>query len=821
MRNKQFPIYPDDTDYNTNAPSYYDDLARKQKLIQLLAEKIWEYDDEIKEYFKRWEDNLLNINDDVIKMMVTWLDDGTLTDIINEEIFNMKLDSDEFYDYQEVVNDLLDDLLNDLIQLENDFKQSEITVNFKMFGLDGKPKYYNENTKKYYTDPTFTSEYTNDDSVQINEAFQFANEHNLKIVNLQGEYVIRDVRNIQVLQSVDFGDSVFHVDESTVTGYNYIFRIESKHEFKEVPTVIRNQMKNLKQKQTNIEALIDLEDSTMLIEDNTSIVGKREGDNGTPKRDLFYIGQGGEIDGELAWDYTSLTSALYKKTDETYLTFEGGVFKYSGNLQGTSSGYQRTGIYINRDRVIIRNQNLTYEVKDYSNVTGARMFGFYELLECYDIVFENVHFKSRLDQDSNYGFTGRLVTSMKMINVKNISGGDYAPVFGTNEMKDIYIENCVLSRLDVHFNAWNVTLINSSLGTFNLTGGGVLYVDNVIVNHRLFLNLRSDYGGTWNGDIIIKNSKSIVGETGKPYVVFSYNDDGIDYGQDIAYGKKIIVDNFTFEFNNTVNQNVPQIFYTSGHLSFGGKEPIYPHLIKLNNIVVEGVNRGVDLMEKYRIWSTRTDQTNSYQTVNGNSEINKTNALFHFKNIKLEKYVERNLNNNVGKNIYLDNGSTSENNTNHSIVPEIIFENCSNISANLKLVAKVKIIGGSVNMIKANKETVIELINTDIKSDFLKNSNYKFAFELNNALVKFNGVTIFNPRVNNVTSNNLYYLGLFGYSWNDDLVSGLIPKPSNHIGTQFSPSAFNALIELTGSSSKATEVSSVLRMSDTGNYISS
>src|SRR5699024_9756571 len=106
--------------------------------------------------------------------------------------------------------------------------------------------------------------------------------------------------------------------------------------------------------------------------------------------------------------------------------------------------------------------------------------------------------------------------------------------------------------------------------------------------------------------------------------------------------------------------------------------------------------------------------------------------------IKLEKYVERNLNNADGKNIYLDNGNTSDNNTKNSIVPEIIFENCSNISANLKLVAKVKIIGGSVNMIKANKETVIELINTDIKSDFLKDGTYPFAFEFNNALVKFN-----------------------------------------------------------------------------------
>ena len=90
MRNRRFPNYPDDTDYNTNSPSYYDDLARKQKLIEMLAKKIWEYDDEIKEYFKRWEDNLENINREVIEMMIQWFEDGTLDVILNEELLNSK-----------------------------------------------------------------------------------------------------------------------------------------------------------------------------------------------------------------------------------------------------------------------------------------------------------------------------------------------------------------------------------------------------------------------------------------------------------------------------------------------------------------------------------------------------------------------------------------------------------------------------------------------------------------------------------------------------------------------------------------------------------
>ena len=92
MRNRPFPHYPDDTDYNTNSPSYYDDLARKQKLIQLLADKIWEYDEQILEYFERWEHNLLTINDEVIEMMIKWSEDGTLDDIINIILMDKKVE---------------------------------------------------------------------------------------------------------------------------------------------------------------------------------------------------------------------------------------------------------------------------------------------------------------------------------------------------------------------------------------------------------------------------------------------------------------------------------------------------------------------------------------------------------------------------------------------------------------------------------------------------------------------------------------------------------------------------------------------------------
>ena len=114
MRNKRFPKYPDDADYNTNSPSYYDDLARKQKLIELLAKKIWEYEEtldltleEISERLEtyiqendnlmsdrlaEWDLRLEKFPENVEMLLQEWLSDGTLDHIINDTIFNWKAD---------------------------------------------------------------------------------------------------------------------------------------------------------------------------------------------------------------------------------------------------------------------------------------------------------------------------------------------------------------------------------------------------------------------------------------------------------------------------------------------------------------------------------------------------------------------------------------------------------------------------------------------------------------------------------------------------------------------------------------------------------
>lgn len=101
--NSRIPRYNDDSDYTTNAPSYYDDLARKNALLKKLSLRIWEYqelinkqfdewDNELKKRFLEWEKNLEEFDDEVLRLLQEWLEDGTLDHIINDTIFSWKAD---------------------------------------------------------------------------------------------------------------------------------------------------------------------------------------------------------------------------------------------------------------------------------------------------------------------------------------------------------------------------------------------------------------------------------------------------------------------------------------------------------------------------------------------------------------------------------------------------------------------------------------------------------------------------------------------------------------------------------------------------------
>ena len=105
--------------FNTNAESYYKYLERVNEILKIMAKMVDEQNEKLDDGLQEIRDTLqdyinqLNsiinegLDDVVIDKMVEWLHDGTLENIINHEIFQNKLDTVIFEQFEISVNQRL------------------------------------------------------------------------------------------------------------------------------------------------------------------------------------------------------------------------------------------------------------------------------------------------------------------------------------------------------------------------------------------------------------------------------------------------------------------------------------------------------------------------------------------------------------------------------------------------------------------------------------------------------------------------------------------------------------------------------------------
>lgn len=110
------PFYDDNADYNTNSKSYYDDLARKAKVIELLTQRVWEYDEELRKRFERWDKLMDEFPEVAEELFREWLRDGTIETIIRDEL--------------EVFKDEVRDLFEDVNEFVNGFEIKDMEPKF-------------------------------------------------------------------------------------------------------------------------------------------------------------------------------------------------------------------------------------------------------------------------------------------------------------------------------------------------------------------------------------------------------------------------------------------------------------------------------------------------------------------------------------------------------------------------------------------------------------------------------------------------------------------------------------------------------------------
>ena len=244
--------------------------------------------------------------------------------------------------------------------------------------------------------------------------------------------------------------------------------------------------------------------------------------SGSSQADVILVDENGNIspDTPLIWDFDTISAATAYPVDTETLTIKGGKFTTIANNASSEYNYYSRGILVKRSNTVI--DGIYHDVIN-EGETGSPYSAFVSLSYCADVTVKNGTFTGH----KRYVTIGSAGTSVamgtydigaatsvnaKFVNCKqtnDITDGDYWGIAGTNYCKNLVYDGCTFSRFDAHQGVFNATVINSVLGHhgIKLIGSGTALIENTTVLSNSFVDLREDYGSTWNGELIIRNCK--------------------------------------------------------------------------------------------------------------------------------------------------------------------------------------------------------------------------------------------------------------------------------------------------------------------------
>lgn len=403
-----------------------------------------------------------------------------------------------------------------------------------------------------------------DDIDAIAATHAFANAHGLTVKANAGAtyYIGGKARTVIIRTHTDFGKAAFIIDDTDVENRDAsVFMISAdRSPFK--PKGINSLKKNQEKLDIQFPASCIITVVNSHVKQYIRYGLNQNG--GSPQTDLFVVDKNGYVDrsAPIIWDFNLITGITAQPIDEIPLHITGGLFTTIANREESKYTYYNRNIAIRRSNVII--DGLEHRVTGEGD-HGAPYSGFLHISDCAYVTVKNTVLTGRKTY-STTGSAGKPVSmgsydllANRAINVSfvnctqtnDINDSQYWGILGSNFSKNLVFDGCSLSRFDAHQGVANATIRNSTLGHMgiNAIGCGTFLVENSTILARSFINLRSDYGSTWQGELIIRNCV-FKPANGKPVTAALINGSytGLhDFGYTCYMPERIIIENLKID----------------------------------------------------------------------------------------------------------------------------------------------------------------------------------------------------------------------------------------------------------------------------------
>ncbi len=437
-----------------------------------------------------------------------------------------------------------------------------------------------------------------DDLEAVVKAHEYANENGTSVfANETATYYIGGAdKTACIMTDTDWSSARFIIDDTQVENRSaWVFNIAPSRS----GTNITDKVSPLKSDAENIGTTLENKSLVVLTDSNVKrYIRKGANQNsGSNQTDVIIADENGNISPEapLIWDFDSITAAAAYPIDAELLTVKGGRFTTLANNAASEYNYYSRGILIRRSNTVI--DGIYHDIKN-EGKTGAPYSAFVSLSHCADVTVKNCTFTGHKKYSTigsagtsvamgTYDISAATAINAKFINcnqTNDITDIDYWGIAGTNYCKNLVYDGCALSRFDAHQGVLNATIKNSVLGHhgIKLIGSGTVLVENTTVLSDSFIALRSDYGSTWNGDLIIRNCNFYPNGISS-HIIDAENSEDHDFGY-TCYLPQIIEIDGLYVHRIGINYLFTQVNSKHRSDSYDAEYPVVPpQEITVNN----------------------------------------------------------------------------------------------------------------------------------------------------------------------------------------------------------------------------------------------
>lgn len=406
-----------------------------------------------------------------------------------------------------------------------------------------------------------------DDIDAIAATHAFANQHDLPVsADAEATYYIGGKERTAVIRTdTDFGTAAFIIDDTEVENRNAsVFMVSSRLQPFQLETI-----SSLKRNQEKID--VSLPGTCLITVTNDKVkhyirYGLNQ-NNGSAQTDIFVVDKDGHVDMDapIIWDFEEITDITVLPIDEQPLTITGGRFTTIANQAESKYTYYSRNIAIRRSNVTVDGveHRITGEGEH-----GAPYGGFINIRDCSYVTVKNTVLTGHKTYRTigaagkpvsmgSYDLSVNRALNVSFVNcsqTNDINDRAYWGILGSNYCKNLLYDNCRLSRFDAHKGVANATIRNSTLGHMgiNAIGSGTLTVENNTIRGRSVVNLRSDYGSTWQGDFIIRDCVFVPrdGNPTRAALISGRYSGQHDFGYTCYMPERIIIENLHIDDSN-------------------------------------------------------------------------------------------------------------------------------------------------------------------------------------------------------------------------------------------------------------------------------